>query len=951
MANSINEAVKGFQKEIGVIIADLGKIKGEVSAISKEAVALTTALANAKSPTGFNTSLKISKKNTEQLNALIKEQERLERKLISTIAKKELAQEGSARAIAKENEELKILRREQRNQVKQVSNLTTAYEKLAAQNNTLIREYQDLAVQQKQGIKLTEAQEKRYNALGASIQKNQKVLKDTDAEVGRFQRNVGNYASGFNGLASSINQLTREAPAFANSFQTGFLAISNNLPILVDEINRTTAANKALAAQGKATTSVFRRLGAAIFSWQTLLSLGVTLLTIYGKQLTEFIIKVAQGGIKVRELSKQQKILNKAYKDGAKAASQEIAQLTLLIRFAGDKTKADDKRNKAVTKLIKSSNGLITEQDRLNILNGKALETENKLVKAILRKAIVQQLTTKIAEDINKLLDNQIEIRKREAENQREIEKLRKLGLISSKDEIKATEELNKKIKARNELRKKSTLRSRDWIAASNKATSSIDKASKNVDKNKKATEENAIIQENINNLIKEALKLTDGYTLSLDNNRKAAGERNRVTAQELKTAEEYAEEAKKLSKFTGDLFKEFGNRSLVESIKDLDSLDFRSVKRFADALRNVESFKAPEIDQESLDLLQDQLDKAIVADILNEDVQEKFKQNFAELFKSIEDVAGVNANVLDDFFTKITERGTKSFEDIANIAQASFDVIGEAGNALFQGSIRRYDEEIEANNAFYANLLENELLSDEERRKLEADRRGKEKQLKKEQDDERRKAFRFNQILAIAEIAINLAKTISAINLAAAAQDAITPFAFGATGIAYRAANLPLAIGSAALQTGVVLSKSVPKFKDGHLAGTYEGIAMVNDAKGSNFREVIERKDGSLEMLQGRNQLIKMDRGDKVHAAGTYLDSLSDEELMKNVQKHSFIANMQHYSYLASRAESNRLIKSDKQNTDRIVRAIQKSKPNIKVVNNNKVPSSAYLRALNEEF
>lgn len=893
MANSINEAVKGFQKEIGVIITDLGKVKDEVSMISKEAVALATALGKVRTPDGARKTSKESRENTEKLNKAISEQEKLERRLLSTIAKLQLVQSKEANTLAKKNEELKILRRIQRNEVKQVSELTNAYEKLAAQNNLLIREYQDLATKQKQGIKLTDDQAKAMTQLSDRINKNQKILKDTDAEVGRFQRNVGNYSSGFNGLANSINQLTREAPAFANSLQTGFLAISNNFAALSDEISKLIKQNQVLVSQGQKPISIFKRLSSAIFSWQTLLSLGVTLLTIYGKQLTEFIIKVAQGGIKVRELSKQQKILNKAYKDGAKAASQEIAQLTLLIRFAGDKTKADDKRNKAVTKLIKSSNGLITEQDRLNLLNGEAVEIENKLIQALLRKAIVQQLTTKIAEDINKLLDSQVKLSKLSEERTRtlNIQELRRAKTTGEINEIEGKIVINR--------RKAATL------------DESIIKT----------TKEKNILQTNVNNLIREALKLTDDYTLSLDNNRKAAERRNRVTAQELKTAEEYAEEAKKLSKLFGDLFKE----QLL--------------------------FKAPEIDQDSLDLLQDQLDKAIVADILNEDVQEKFKQNFAALFKSIEDVAGVNANVLDDFFTKITERGTKSFEDIANIAQASFDVIGEAGNALFQGSIRRYDEEIEANNAFYANLLENELLSDEERRKLEADRRGKEKQLKKEQDDERRKAFRFNQILAIAEIAVNLAKTISAINLAAAAQDAITPFAFGATGIAYRAANLPLAIGSAALQTGVVLSKSVPKFKDGHLAGTYEGIAMVNDAKGSNFREVIERKDGSLEMFQGRNQLIKMDRGDKVHAAGTYLDSLSDEELMENVQKHSFIANMQHYSYLASRAESNRLIKSDKQNTDRIVRAIQKSKPNIKVVNNNKVPSSAYLRALNEEF
>lgn len=109
-----------------------------------------------------------------------------------------------------------------------------------------------------------------------------------DQSVGDFRRNVGNYKSGFDGLGMSINQLTREFPAFANSVQTGFMAISNNLPIFFDEIKKTQAQIKALRAEGQQVPGLFSQLATSLFSWGTALSLGVTLLTLYGKELVEF---------------------------------------------------------------------------------------------------------------------------------------------------------------------------------------------------------------------------------------------------------------------------------------------------------------------------------------------------------------------------------------------------------------------------------------------------------------------------------------------------------------------------------------------------------------------------------------------------------------------------------------------------------------------------------------
>jgi hypothetical protein len=86
-------------------------------------------------------------------------------------------------------------------------------------------------------------------------------------------------------LGNSVNQLTREMPAFTYSMQTGFMAISNNIPMFVDQINNIRTANAALIAQGQPVQSVFSQLATSIFSWQTALSLGVTLLTVYGAEM------------------------------------------------------------------------------------------------------------------------------------------------------------------------------------------------------------------------------------------------------------------------------------------------------------------------------------------------------------------------------------------------------------------------------------------------------------------------------------------------------------------------------------------------------------------------------------------------------------------------------------------------------------------------------------------
>lgn len=115
------------------------------------------------------------------------------------------------------------------------------------------------------------------------------ILLRVDQSVGQSQRNVGNYKSAFDGLGNSVTQVARELPSLAISAQQFVLAISNNLPMLADEIKKAKDEIAALRAEGKEAPSLFQRLAIATLSWQVGLSVGISLLTAYSGKIIEFV--------------------------------------------------------------------------------------------------------------------------------------------------------------------------------------------------------------------------------------------------------------------------------------------------------------------------------------------------------------------------------------------------------------------------------------------------------------------------------------------------------------------------------------------------------------------------------------------------------------------------------------------------------------------------------------
>ena len=176
-------------------------------------------------------------------------------------------------------------------------------------------------------------------------------VKELDATMGVHTRNVGNYASGFNMLGFQIQQVARELPSLAYGPQIFFSAISNNLPMLADEIARAKKSVDELKKAGQTFTPVWKQIASSIFSWQTLLVAGVTVLTLYGKEITSWVASLFKGKTAIDTAAAALEQFNSAMAQGSVSAQSELTKLNLLYNAATDLSKPYEERAEAVKKL------------------------------------------------------------------------------------------------------------------------------------------------------------------------------------------------------------------------------------------------------------------------------------------------------------------------------------------------------------------------------------------------------------------------------------------------------------------------------------------------------------------------------------------------------------------------------------------------------------------------
>lgn len=409
MSNAIDlivqdKAIKGLDG----LIVKLQKAHEEIQKINAKGIEFNSSSNNG----GLKSTITL----TEEYNKLVKQTER-------AVIQDKLAQEGYNKSLLEARARKNEVNKQTRLQIKYEQALGGVYDKLDAKLSMLNNEYRDLAVRKQLGVKLSIEEEKRMTFLTKKIQTYDGVLKKVDGTSGKFGRNVGNYKSGFDGLGFSIAQISREAPAFANSMQTGFMAISNNIPMAIDEITKLRTANRLLKAEGKPTTSVLSKIGKALFGWQTLLSVGVTLLTIYGADLVKWGQKVAGAGDVVGKMKKNTKELNK---EVAQMSSQTIPQFLALVKISRDVATTEKQRADAIKELNRTypdfNANILTESKNTDLANTAIKEYVNKLGQKAKAQAsmnmmqekyntliIAEQKTAKFADEILKIAKAQNE--------------------------------------------------------------------------------------------------------------------------------------------------------------------------------------------------------------------------------------------------------------------------------------------------------------------------------------------------------------------------------------------------------------------------------------------------------------------------------------------------------------------------------------------------------------
>lgn len=231
--------------------------------------------------------------------------------------------------------------------------------------------------------------------------------------TGNHRLSVGNYAKSWDGLGVSISQVVRELPAAAVSLNTFFLGISNNIPIVIDEIKKVRAENAKLRAEGKPTVSVTKQIVSALLSWQTALIVVLYALSAHGKEILQWISLVIKGGQAC--ITQKEAIQNVT--DEIKNANDNYAEnIVTLRRLSIEWTKLGNNM-KEKQQFIKDNKA---EFDKLDVSIRNVDDAENLLVKnttafenAMFARAKAAAAASLAQKEMQKALEERVEAEKR----------------------------------------------------------------------------------------------------------------------------------------------------------------------------------------------------------------------------------------------------------------------------------------------------------------------------------------------------------------------------------------------------------------------------------------------------------------------------------------------------------------------------------------------------------
>lgn len=211
----------------------------------------------------------------------------------------------------------------------------------------------------------------------------QQMIKLQEA-TGNYRLSVGHYQRTWDGLGISISQVVRELPAATVSLNTFFLGISNNIPMVVDEIIKLRRQNELLRAEGKATVSVTGAIVKSLFSWNTALVVLLTVFSMFGKEILTWIGSIFKGKNAVISLKEALNNIAEELENTNANYGQNIVSLKQLQQeWKGLKTTAEKnqwiKDNKSEFDKLGVAVNNVTDAENIFIENTRAVINALKL--------------------------------------------------------------------------------------------------------------------------------------------------------------------------------------------------------------------------------------------------------------------------------------------------------------------------------------------------------------------------------------------------------------------------------------------------------------------------------------------------------------------------------------------------------------------------------------------
>ena len=217
------------------------------------------------------------------------------------------------------------------------------------------------------------------------------VMKGMQEATGKHTLSVGDYTKAFNGLSIATQQVLREMPTLANSFQQFFIAISNNVPIFVDNLN-------AVAKATGSMTTAIKAVGKAIFSWNTVLLVVLTVLP----KLAQAIHNKRKAQEEDNKATKTQisllNLLHEAMLAVLKAQAEDLSKTRTLVAIMDDYNRSMEDRITAAQILKNTYEEQLEMYSAEEIALGKAKVKIDEITQSLKIQAQARALQNKLTE-------------------------------------------------------------------------------------------------------------------------------------------------------------------------------------------------------------------------------------------------------------------------------------------------------------------------------------------------------------------------------------------------------------------------------------------------------------------------------------------------------------------------------------------------------------------------